>query len=154
MTDNMNQSPQSPPATNMGKNHVRTLVIIGIVFAVHLWFFGVYAYGWVIQPFNVLESGEPLRTQVDFDLIPALPDALAESYDLTRAEQLAQLEGGQPNTISIDEAMAIVLEEGFQVREGDIVINETTEDDIIIGNDREPGDGIGVADGVADAEIE
>ncbi|MEM9953256.1 MAG: hypothetical protein AAF846_16745 [Chloroflexota bacterium] len=143
MTDEMAQKPQSPPASHFGTHHVRVLVIIAVVIAVHVWFFGVYVYGWVFQPFQTLEDGDFISTQVDFSLIPALPDALAESYDLTREEQLAQLTGGEENTLSIDNAKAFVLEQGFSVREGDVTINEDTSDDIVVGNERRPGDDIG-----------
>lgn len=112
-TPQQTSKPDMSPALHTGRNYTQLVTFIAIIAVAVLWFFGMYVYGWLLAPSNALEDGRPLRREVSFNLIPRLPDGLAESYDLQKTEQLAVLEdaAGVAN-IGIDEAFDIMLEEG------------------------------------------
>jgi len=121
------ERPNPPPAENVGKNHKRFILLGALTFSGVAWIFGLYLYSFIYGPMDVLERGDYLRTEVSFNLIPALPDSLADSYDMMREEQLANIETmgmssdiGMAN-IPIDEAIDFLLEnDGYPV--GDDVV--------------------------------
>lgn len=120
------------PPQNTGNHYGRLAAYAAGITLVVVWLFALYLFAYIIQPLDRLENRptEPLRTEISFDLIPALPENLANSYDILRQQQLDQLdtfewvdrEGGVAS-IPIDDAIEVMLEEGrFEVREdtGDI----------------------------------
>lgn len=123
---------------NHGQNY-RTLALYAAGFtAVAVWLFGLYLFAYIIQPLNQLENNptQPLRTEISFDLIPALPDNLAESYDLLREQQLDRLDSFEwvdrqagVASIPIDQAIDVMLEEErFEVRDE---TGSTSPDDVV-----------------------
>ncbi|MGJ3239677.1 MAG: hypothetical protein ACFE0Q_13285 [Anaerolineae bacterium] len=136
--------PSRPPLANTGENYGQVLWGIGIILFIAVWFFGLYAYAFIFQPTNTLENGRPLTTQVDFALIPVLPDDLAVEYDNARDQQIARLNGGQVNedgttSISIENAMATLLQRGFVVGTSDDEVT-TDESDSSADEDESSGD--------------
>lgn len=113
----MPDRPNPPPAANMGTNIGRLIVGVGVSGGIIAWVFIMYLTGWVTIPMERLEAGEPLIYEVDFALIPRLPDSLAEQYDLLRDNQLEQLtvyewadESANLARIPVEEAFTILLE--------------------------------------------
>lgn len=114
----MPDRPEPPPAENVGKNHRRFILLGALTFSGVAWIFGLYLYSFIFGPTDVLDRGDYLRTEVNFNLIPALPDNLAEAYDLLREEQLANIEDMGMSAsmgmaiIPIDDAIDFLLENG------------------------------------------
>ncbi len=139
--------PDPPPAVNTGSNYAR-LGLLAVPFIVAtVWFLGIWAYGRIIGPLNTLEDGNFLQTEVSFDLIPVLPESLAESYDLISEAQLEQI-----NTFgtSEDGTSTIPVEEAF-----DRVIAQyggEASDDADSPDDAEMGSMGSMADDADDAE--
>lgn len=101
---------------NFGRVGAYALVILVVV----LWLFGMHVWGFIYQPNNTLNDGDFLRTEIDFDQVPALPASLAAQYDGLKDEQLANIELLQWENqmegiaiIPVDQAMSILLEQGF-----------------------------------------
>lgn len=119
---NLPDRPEPCPSVNNGHNYRRSFLILGIIILAIGWYFAIHVYGTLVDPYNKLENGEFLSSEVSFDLIPVLPDTLAESYDLLNAGQEEKLVGygwvDEENgiaRISIDEAISALLVEGFPV---------------------------------------
>lgn len=128
---NLPDRPNPPPKVNTGNNFAQLGVIGGVIAIACLWFIGMYAWGTVLAPYRTLENGDFLRTEVDFDLIPRLPDQLAVEYDNFRDTQLERIEqygfaSGDNVTIPIDDAITLMLEEDmFSVED----VDEGEDDD-------------------------
>lgn len=104
------------PAENTGEHYGKLALYALALIAVVVWIFGLYVYGFIIQPMDALASNplEPLVSEVSFDLIPALPDTLAEAYDVLRDEQIARIESFQ----WVDQAAGIAsipVEDAFEI---------------------------------------
>jgi hypothetical protein len=108
-------------AENIGQNYdglfrwVLGLVSVAVLLAVAYW------YGYVLYPrFQVLDDPgpdvQPLQSEIPLDVMPVLPDSLAQEYDTLTANQLEristfrQLEGGTV-AIPIEDAIQVILEE-------------------------------------------
>ncbi len=94
---NASPTPDPCPPEYTGEHYGKLGLYALAIFLVIAWFFGMYVYGFIIGPNNALVNNptEPLTTQVDFALIPALPDTLTAEYDALRAQQLAEVNGFQ-----------------------------------------------------------
>jgi len=87
------ERPKPPPPGHTGINfrelYITHAVLIGgtllLIFAI--W------YSYITYPFyEILDEGQPLFEEFPLEAMPALPDSLAEQYDLRRDEQLALLD--------------------------------------------------------------
>lgn len=119
----LDEYPLPPPAVNVGQNYGQlainsvVLVVVTALLGAALW------YGFLFYPENVALASDPARPLVKsgvYDLMPALPDDLAVTYDQWKADQLTQLESygwvDQANGIAhipVSTAMDILAEQGL-----------------------------------------
>jgi len=132
---NLPDRPEPCPSLNAGHNNTRTWVILGFIVLAIAWFFAIHVYGMIINPYNRLANGEFLRSEVTFDLIPALPDTLAESYELLNDGQREKLVGyGWVDEdsgiawIPVEDAFEALLTEGFPVGTDTATAEDETEE--------------------------
>ncbi|MEO1643614.1 MAG: hypothetical protein AAFR67_00395 [Chloroflexota bacterium] len=132
---NLPDRPNPPPLENTGENFAQLGVVGGIITVICIWFIGMYAWGTVWGPTQALDNGDFLKTEVDFDLIPSLPDQLAVEYDNFRDAQLARIEQytfastDGDVAIPIDEAMAFMLDNDmFAVGSDEAATAEESDD--------------------------
>jgi len=132
---NLPDRPNPPPLENTGQNFAQLGVIAGVIAVACIWFIGMYTWGTVLGPMQTLDNGGFLRTEVDFALIPRLPDGLAVEYDNVRDAQLARIDQfafastDGDVAIPIDDAIAFMLEnDGFPVG-SEVATDEADEPD-------------------------
>lgn len=129
--------PAPPPSLNTGGGQSGMLIGAGVIAIIAGWLFALYLFSWILQPMATLESGNFLETEISFDLIPVLPDTLADAYELMKDNQLEQLtvveaiEGSEGVArIPIEDAYAIMLAEGMFPLGDDPVTGTINDDDV------------------------
>ncbi|MEL6306655.1 MAG: hypothetical protein AAFR81_10705 [Chloroflexota bacterium] len=144
---NLPDRPNPPPLENTGENFAQLGVVGGVIAVICIWFVGMYAWGTVLGPMQTLNDGGFLRTEVDFALIPRLPDDLAVEYDTIRDAQLARIDQyafastDGDVTIPIDEAIAFMLENDMYAMGDDMAdSDESAEDSEDTNDDGESND--------------
>ncbi|MGF1507640.1 MAG: hypothetical protein ACFB51_21310 [Anaerolineae bacterium] len=111
---------------SVGRNYRQLLIwIIVLVGGTALLLIAQW-YGYVIFPRDQALSNppyEPLVEEIPLEVMPVLPDTLAQEYDDLEAAQAARLdqytvvdEGQGIVTIPLDEAIDLLLEQGLPVR--------------------------------------
>jgi hypothetical protein len=119
----LSQRPAPPPLLNTGQNYGRLGVYAGAwLLATVLLIAGLW-YGMIVYPENVVLEATPARPLIKtalYDIMPALPDDLAASYDQINADQRAQRDSygwvDEANGIAhipVNEAMSLALEQGL-----------------------------------------
>lgn len=119
----LSEYPLPPPAVNLGQNYgqlaVNSLVltVVAGLLGAALW------YGFLFYPTNVAlarDPAQPLVKSAVYDLMPALPDDLAVTYDQWKADQIELLGSygwvDQANGIAhipVETAMDLLAEQGL-----------------------------------------
>jgi len=115
--------PPGPDAVNVGKHYGRLAAYIGVLLFVAFVIMGFFWFAYLTNPNTTLADSEdvrPLSEQIPLDIMPALPDNLAEAYDSIYAEQYDQLasyawinQDAGVAQIPVDDAIALILERGM-----------------------------------------
>ena len=113
--------PVTVPPENIGENRGRLALISAVMLLISVLLILSFWYGFLYQPQNDILNGEvaqPLVWEIPEDLMPVLPNELAEVYDTRRDEQLAQIsnyqwvnENAGTVRIPIDAAITLLLED-------------------------------------------
>lgn len=131
--------PDAPNPEQLGTNF-RQLVAISLgVLGVSLALIAALIYGYIDYPINTVLNGEetrPLSAEFPLSEMPNLPNELAAAYDITAQQQRDQLSeltwvdrGGGIISIPIEDAMALVIDEGIPTWPATSAEEETGGDD-------------------------
>lgn len=112
--------PLPPPPLYTGSNYGRLALAIGIFAALTVLVMYFIWYGFLYDPQENLLPDQPLSVEIPLDVMPVLPDELAEVYDGQVENQTALLEGfgwiseeEGVARVPIDTAIEMVIEEGL-----------------------------------------
>lgn len=108
------------PSENLGANYGRLALISGVMLLITVLLVLSFWYGLVYQPQNDILNGEeaqPLVWEIPQELMPVLPDDLAQVYDASRDNQIQQIstyrwvnEGAGTVSVPIETAITLLLE--------------------------------------------
>jgi hypothetical protein len=112
--------PLPPPPQYTGSNFGRLGIAIGVFAALTLLVLYFIWYGFLYDPQENILPDQPLSVEIPLDVMPVLPDELANVYDSHVENQTALLEGyGWISEeegfarVPIDMAIEMVIEEGL-----------------------------------------